>query len=100
MFFKKKMTLSLSYKGEISPFGRDDKTYERWPRDKTIVFQEFLWGFDEHNEAESTKDVKKALVDSMPEICSSGCSEEQGGGCGNALTRGALARKAEGAESI
>jgi hypothetical protein len=72
------MTLSLSYKGEISPFGRDDKKNERWPRDKTIVFQEFLWGFDEHSEAESTKDVKKALVDSMPEICSSGCSEERG----------------------
>ncbi len=28
------------------------------------------------NEAESTKDVKKALVDSMLEICSSECSEE------------------------
>ena len=62
------MTLSLSYKGEISPFGRDGKKYERWPRDKTIVFQEFLWGFDEHSEEKSIEDVKKALVYSMQDL--------------------------------
>lgn len=54
------------------------------------------------NEAESIEDVKKALVDSMPGSVHQDVarSEEQGGGCCNALTRGALARKAEGAESI
>ncbi len=54
-FHFKSETLLFSYKGEISPFGRDDKNKNVGQWVKTIVFQGFLWGChsDEHSEEKS-----------------------------------------------